>query len=92
MNEQTQIAALRERIDGLDEQIIRLISQRAEAANQIGSLKRGSELPVYEPQREEQVFSNVRKLNPGPLSDADMLHIYERLIDVMRSLQRRDAR
>ena len=87
-----QIIALREKIDAMDEQIIQLISQRAEAATTIGQLKRGAELPVYEPRREEEVFNNVRKLNPGPLADAELLHVYERIIDVMRTLQRRDAK
>jgi chorismate mutase len=32
----------------------------------------------------------VRAANPGPLGDADLLHVYERIIDVMRTLQRRD--
>ena len=91
-DEQQQIAALRETIDAMDEQIIRLISQRAEAASTIGHLKRDADLPVYEPRREEEVFNNVRKLNPGPLGDAELLHVYERIIDVMRTLQRRDAK
>ena len=87
-----QIVALRERIDAMDEQIVRLISERAAAAAAIGQLKGRAELPVYEPKREEEVFSNVRKLNPGPLADAELLHVYERIIDVMRTLQRRDAK
>ncbi len=78
------------KIDELDVQIVRLISQRAEAAQAIGELKRTSELPVYEPKREQAVFDRVRAANPGPLADADLLHIYERIIDVMRSLQRRE--
>ena len=89
-DEQMQIAALRVKIDEMDEQIVRLISQRAEAATTIGQLKRDAELPVYEPRREEAVFENVRKINPGPLADAELLHVYERIIDVMRTLQRRD--
>jgi chorismate mutase len=36
------------------------------------------------------VFDLVRAANPGPLDDAELLHVYERIIDVMRSLQRRD--
>jgi chorismate mutase len=36
------------------------------------------------------VFDHVRAANPGPLGDAELLHVYERIIDVMRSLQRRD--
>ena len=83
------ISDWRQKIDELDEQIVVLISKRAEAAKAIGELKRGAELPVYEPGREQAVFNHVRAVNPGPLSDADLLDIYERLIDVMRTLQRR---
>jgi chorismate mutase len=85
-----EIADWRNKIDELDEQIVRLISQRAEAARAIGELKSAFALPVYEPKREQQVFERVRRVNPGPLPDAELLHIYERIIDVMRTLQRRD--
>jgi chorismate mutase len=85
------ISDWRKTIDGLDEQIVALISKRAAAAKAIGELKRGAELPVYEPGREQSVFDHVRAVNPGPLDDAELLHIYERVIDVMRTLQRRDA-
>ena len=85
-----EISDWREKIDELDVQIVRLISQRAEAARAIGELKRSANLPVYEPQREQAVFDRVRAANPGPLGDAELLHVYERIIDVMRTLQRRD--
>ena len=84
-----EISDWRQKIDELDEQIVRLINQRAEAAEAIGELKRAVELPVYEPQREHAVFEHVRAVNPGPLDDAELLHVYERIIDVMRTLQRR---
>jgi chorismate mutase len=32
----------------------------------------------------------VRRVNQGPLPDSEMQHIYERIIDVMRTLQRRE--
>jgi chorismate mutase len=86
------IADWRNKIDELDEQIVRLISQRAEAARAIGDLKSASALPVYEPKREQQVFDHVCRSNPGPLDNAEMLHVYERIIDVMRTLQRKDKR
>jgi chorismate mutase-like protein len=85
------ISEWRKKIDEIDEQIVQLISQRAHAARAIGELKRNSDLPVYEPQREQQVFDHVRSLNQGPLDNAEMLHIYERVMDVMRTLQRRDS-
>jgi chorismate mutase len=85
------ISDWRKKIDELDEQIVALISKRAEAAKAIGELKRGSQLPVYEPGREQTVFNHVKAVNPGPLDDAELLHVYERIIDVMRTLQRRDT-
>ncbi len=85
------ISDWRQKIDELDEQIVRLINQRAEAAQAIGELKRVADLPIYEPRREQDVLNHVRTANPGPLADAEMLHVYERIIDVMRTLQRRDA-
>ncbi len=63
-----EISDWRQKIDELDEQIVRLINQRAEAAQAIGRLKQESSLPVYEPKREQVVFEHVRRSNPGPLS------------------------
>jgi chorismate mutase len=84
------ISDWRKKIDELDVEIVRLINLRAEAARAIGEIKRASDLPVYEPKREQEVFDRVRAANRGPLPDAELLHVYERIIDVMRTLQRRD--
>ena len=84
------ISDWRQKIDELDEQIVKLINKRAEAAKAIGELKREKQLPVYEPGREQTVFNHVRAVNSGPLADAEILDVYERIIDVMRTLQRRD--
>ncbi len=87
-----EISDWRAQIDELDEQIVRLISKRAEAARAIGMLKQtAAAMPVYEPKREQEVFDHVRAINPGPLADAELLHVYERIIDVMRTLQRQDT-
>ena len=85
-----EIEDWRKQIDDLDERIVDLISKRAEAAKAIGLAKREGMLPVYEPKREQEVFAHVLAINPGPLDGVEMLHIYERLMDVMRTLQRRD--
>jgi chorismate mutase-like protein len=85
-----EISDWRNKIDVLDEQIVRLINERAAAAQAIGRLKQGADLPVYEPKREEIVFERVRKANQGPLTDAEVVNIYERIIDVMRTLQKKD--
>jgi chorismate mutase len=76
------------KIDELDRQIVALISARAHAAREIGKLKRNIAMPVYEPNRERVIFENVRAANKGPLPDIELTHIYERIIDVMRALQK----
>jgi chorismate mutase-like protein len=79
---------LRNQIDVLDRQLVELLSERARAAQQIGHLKAATSLPVYEPGREKVIYANVRAANKGPLPDIELTHIYERIIDVMRALQR----
>lgn len=83
-----EIEDLRRRIDELDRDLVKLISERARCAQQIGQLKRATSLPVYEPNRERVIYDNVRASNRGPLPDIELTHIYERIIDVMRALQR----
>jgi chorismate mutase len=81
---------LRKRIDGLDQQLVALLNERAKAAILVGHLKAATSLPVYEPAREKRVLENVRSKNQGPLPDIELTHIYERIIDVMRALQRNE--
>jgi len=81
---------LRKRIDELDQQLVALLNERAKAAIMVGHLKAATSLPVYEPKREKIVLDNVRAKNQGPLPDIELTHIYERIIDVMRALQRNE--
>ena len=81
---------LRDRIDALDRELVELLSERARAAQMIGHLKAATSLPVYEPDREKIIYANVRAANQGPLPDIELTHIYERIIDVMRALQRNE--
>lgn len=81
---------LRDRIDVLDRQLVELLSERARAALMIGHLKVKTSLPIYEPAREKIIYANVRAANKGPLPDIELTHIYERIIDVMRALQRNE--
>jgi chorismate mutase len=84
------ISDWRKKIDDLDGELVELISQRAQAAHEIGKLKRDAGLPIYEPDRERAVFDHVRKVNAGPLPDHDLLNIYERIMDIMRQIQQEE--
>ena len=84
------ISDWRTKIDGLDLQIVELLNQRTEAARAIATLKEATDMPVYEPNREQVIFENVRSHNRGPLPDSELVYIYQRVIAVMRCLQRNE--
>ncbi len=84
------IADWRKKIDALDEQIVKLLNERAACAIAIGEIKRQNAAAIYEPQRERQVIEHARNSSPGPLAGEQVQDIYERIMDIMRSLQRPD--
>ena len=84
------IAEWRKQIDELDRRLVELLNQRAQAAHEIGKLKRNSGMPIYEPDREKIIFANIEAKNTGPLSNRQLRQVYERLIDVMRQIQREE--
>ena len=84
------IADWRRKIDEIDRKLVDLLSERAQAAHEIGKLKRTAGMPIYEPDRERDVFTNTRGANRGPLPDRDLQRIYERIMDVMRHIQQEE--
>ncbi|HYM79432.1 MAG TPA: chorismate mutase [Candidatus Dormibacteraeota bacterium] len=80
----------RKKIDEVDRKLVALLCERARAAVAIGKLKRDTSLPIYEPDRERIVFENVQAANQGPLPGRDLVRIYERIIDVMRNIQKEE--
>jgi chorismate mutase len=75
-------------IDNVDRRIVALLNERTQVVEEIGRVKRESELPIYEPKREEQVFANITGANEGPMSPDALRRIFERIIDEMRKIQR----
>jgi chorismate mutase-like protein len=80
----------RKKIDEVDRRLVELICERARAVVEIGKLKRNTSMPIYEPDRERIVFNNVQQANRGPLPGRDLVRIYERIIDVMRNIQKEE--
>jgi chorismate mutase len=75
-------------IDDVDRRLVALLNERTQVVENIGSVKRSTDLPIYEPRREEQVFANIDGANVGPLSHDALRRIFERIIDEMRRIQR----
>ena len=85
------IRSLRQKIDELDRKLVELLNERAKAARAIGRLKRSTQMPIYEPDRERTIFKNIAAANQGPLRDQDLKVIYQALIAVMREIQSHEA-
>lgn len=84
------IADWRVKIDELDRRLVELLNERAKAAHEIGKLKRNTSMPIYEPEREKTIFANVQRANRGPLPESELRQVYERIIDVMRNIQKNE--
>jgi len=84
------ISDWRKKIDDLDRKLAALLNERAAAVVEIGRLKRNTSLPVYEPERERAVIANAQRSNTGPLTERDVAQIYERIMDVMRTIQKHE--
>lgn len=62
MSVNEELLPLRNKIDGLDSELVRLLNERAEVAKAIGEIKAKAGLPVYRPEREAEVFKKDRRI------------------------------
>src|SRR5918995_673895 len=83
-----EIESLRQRIDELDEALVRLLSARAECALAVGRAKQALGLEIYQPSREADVLAHVQRINPGPLDDGAIRRLFERVIDGVQEVLR----
>src|SRR6185295_891111 len=85
------IEELRNRIDMIDAQLVRLLNVRVACAVEVGRLKHDMGLPIYQPDREAQVLTGVRGAATslsGPLTADAVVRIFERIIDEARRAER----
>jgi chorismate mutase/prephenate dehydratase len=79
------LKALRARIDGIDDAILQLVSERAGIAQQVGRTKNGEK--IYRPEREAQIVRRLRETNPGPLSGEVVERLIREIISACRALE-----
>ena len=78
----------RKHIDEIDQELVKLLNERSRCAVEIGHLKKQLHLPAWQPEREAEILRNVVKSNHGPLDDAAIRRLFERIIDEARALER----
>jgi chorismate mutase/prephenate dehydratase len=77
----------RSRINDLDKELLNLLNQRAEAALQIGDLKRRKDMAYFVPEREAEIVDRVVKLNPGPLAGDAVRAVWREILSASRALE-----
>lgn len=78
----------RKKIDEIDQQLLKLLNARSQCAVEIGHLKKLLNMPAWQPEREAEILRSVVKSNQGPLDDAAVRRLFERIIDEARALER----
>ncbi len=78
---------LRERIDGVDGELVRLLNERARLAADIGRLKQRAGDEIFSPVREQAVLDKVARANAGPLPNEALAAIYREIMSAARALE-----
>jgi chorismate mutase/prephenate dehydratase len=83
------LVAVREQIDGIDQQIQTLIAERARWAHQVGKAKGklAAAVDYYRPEREAQVLRRVVDRNDGPLSDEVLVRLFREIMSACLAQQ-----
>ena len=80
------IQNLREQIDGIDDQLVKLFSQRMDVAAQIAAYKRENHMPIFVPAREREKLADVAQ-KAGPEMANYTRVLYSMLFELSRSYQ-----
>ena len=87
------LEGLRERIEAVDGELLRLISERARLASEIQRVKTRDGVPTHLPQREKELLDELVRQNPGPLSGSQVRRLFRKIletsVELMRSEQER---
>ena len=89
MLRKSSIPALRQQIDRVDDQLLRLLNRRARFALEIARQKARTNSGVYAPGREKGVIARLARANPGPLPERLVRAIFREIISASRSLEQR---
>lgn len=85
MMDDEALKALRVRIDAIDDAVLKLVSERAGIAQEVGHAKGGER--IYRPEREAQIVRRLRENNPGPLSGDTVERLIREIMSACRAVE-----
>lgn len=74
------LSVLRAEIDRIDNELVRLLNERARVVVEVGARKKAEGGPIYAPIRERAVLQKVLALNSGPLLNASLESIWREIM------------
>jgi 3-deoxy-7-phosphoheptulonate synthase / chorismate mutase len=86
----TDLQALRNKIDEIDVQLLELLSERGQLAQEIGKVKRTSGVKRFDPVREREVLDKIAENNEGPFDTPTMKHVFKTIFKACLDLQEAD--
>jgi chorismate mutase len=86
-----RILNIRVEIDDVDVELLALLNRRARLVLKLGVVKRDLGLKLFDPEREQEIYGKVTKINEGPLTSESVTRIYERIIDESRRIERTEV-
>lgn len=84
---QETVKTLRERVDEVDHELVRLLNERAQLVQEMGAYKQEAGIPLFDPKREEEILTKVAEENPGPIYDSSMRDIFELIMHRIRDIE-----
>jgi chorismate mutase len=82
-----RIEELRERVDEVDRELIRVLNERARIVQEIVTIKAEAGKPLFDPKREEEILRRAVESNEGPIYDTSMREIFELIVHRIRDLE-----
>ncbi len=79
---------VRQNIDRIDREILKLLNQRAAQAQDIARHKAAEDQPLFVPEREAAILDALCQENQGPLESPALRHIFREVISACRQVQR----
>ena len=89
--EKKDLSGLRNEIDGIDSEIIRLFCRRMETAEMISEVKRAEGMPVFDPAREREKLAKAAEA-AGPENENGIKQLYSLMFEISRDKQYRHLR
>ncbi|MRX72727.1 3-deoxy-7-phosphoheptulonate synthase [Bacillus lacus] len=86
-----ELEALRQRVDEINLQILKLVNERGRLVSDIGKAKEKNQgVDRYDPVRERKMLDLIKEYNDGPFENATLQHIFKEIFKAGLELQEED--